>query len=166
MIKEWCDVARYFSPVITLSWRHMIGMPWKTRQCKQRKQSDHLMVIHSYYVSGHGYILISNEIVSIFPVTIRSTFLKIKRCRMIVETLKVTPQWRDFEEWMATNNMTSCPWLSLPLSIVIPKSSYTPDTLVMWSSFSDTSTSFVKQALAEIRRKEREITPYRNLVWN
>ena len=65
---------------------------------------------------------------------------------------------------MARNNVTSCPRLSLPLSIVIPKSSYTPDTLVMLSSFSDTSTSFVKQALAEIRRKEGEITPYRNLV--
>jgi hypothetical protein len=43
----------------------------ETRQCKQRKQSDHLMVIHSCYVSGHGHILISNEIVSIFPATIR-----------------------------------------------------------------------------------------------
>jgi hypothetical protein len=85
---------------------------------------------------------------------------------MIVETLKVTPRWRDFEEWMATNNVTSCPWLSLPLSIVIPKSSYTPDTLVMLSSFSDTSTSFAKQVLAEIRRKEGEMTPYRNLVLN
>ena len=92
VIKEWCDVARY---VFSSNYFVMTSYDWnagKTRQCKQRKQSDHLMVIHSYYVSGHGHILISNEIVSIFPATIRSTFLKIKRCRMIVETLKVTPQ--------------------------------------------------------------------------
>jgi hypothetical protein len=38
--------------------------------------------------------------------------------------------------------------------------------MVMLSSLSDISTSFVKPTLAEIRPKEGEITPYRELVQN
>jgi hypothetical protein len=83
---------------------------------------------------------------------------------MIVATLKVTQQWRDIGEWLATNNVTPCPWLSLPLSIVIPKSLFAPDTLVVLSSFSDTSTSFIKPAMVEIRHKQGEITLYGDLV--
>ena len=49
----------------------------KTFQCKKRNQCDCLMFIHSYYVSRiHGHILIYNDIGSIFPATVRSTFLK------------------------------------------------------------------------------------------
>jgi hypothetical protein len=58
------------------------------------------MFIHSDYVSRiRGHILISNDIVSIFPATLRSIFQKIKHCRTIVITLKVIQQWRDFGEW-------------------------------------------------------------------
>jgi hypothetical protein len=38
--------------------------------------------------------------------------------------------------------------------------------MVMLSSCSDTSKSFVQPTLAEIRPKEGEITPQRNLVQN
>jgi hypothetical protein len=65
----------------------MVGVREKhiNHEYKQRKQTDCLMLIHSYYVSRiHGHILISNDIVSIFPANVRSTFIK-KRCRMIVQ---------------------------------------------------------------------------------
>jgi imidazoleglycerol phosphate synthase glutamine amidotransferase subunit HisH len=69
-----------------LAWHHIIGMWGKAHQCKQRKQSDCLTFIHSYYaLRNHSHILISNYIVSIFPATVRSTFLKKKRYQMIVQ---------------------------------------------------------------------------------
>ena len=91
VIKEWRDVVRDVLCQTTLLWRHITGMREKTHQCKQRKQSDCLMFIHSSYVSWiHGHILISKDIVSIYPATVRSTFLfKKKRCQAIVVTLKV-----------------------------------------------------------------------------
>jgi hypothetical protein len=66
---------------------------------KQPKQSDcsfiHIMYHNSrsYYVSQftvilcitiHGHIIIFNDIVSIFPATVLSTFFKMKRCRTIL----------------------------------------------------------------------------------
>jgi len=46
------------------------------------------MFIQLYYVSHiHGHSIISNDIVSTFPATVRSTFLQKKRCRMIIVTL-------------------------------------------------------------------------------
>jgi hypothetical protein len=42
-------------------------MQYKTHLCKQRKQSDRLMFMHSYYVSRIlGQIIISKDIVLIF----------------------------------------------------------------------------------------------------
>jgi hypothetical protein len=70
-------------------------------QCKQRKQSDYLLFIYSYYVSRmHGYVIISNNI-WIFPVTVQFTFLQKKRC---IEKLKVIKRYRDIDEWTETNN--------------------------------------------------------------
>jgi hypothetical protein len=48
VIKEWCEVARDLLCRITLPWCYI--MRGKTHQCKQRKQSDCLMFIHSYCV--------------------------------------------------------------------------------------------------------------------
>jgi len=87
--KEWCNVAQEFLFRTTLSWCHSIEMRGKTHQCKQRKQSDCLMFIHSYYVSHiHGHIIISKDIFLIFPATVLSIFFQKKCCRMIIVTLK------------------------------------------------------------------------------
>jgi hypothetical protein len=48
VIKEWCDVAQDLLCQTTLSWRHIIGMQGKTHQCKQRKQSNSLILIFSF----------------------------------------------------------------------------------------------------------------------
>jgi len=42
VIKEWRDVARDPPCRTILSWRHIIGMRGKTRQCEQRKQSNRM----------------------------------------------------------------------------------------------------------------------------
>jgi hypothetical protein len=83
VLKEWCDVARDVLCRTTLSWHHIIGMRGKTHLCKQRKHSDCLMFIHSYYVSQITVMLS-------FPRTwfqyFRSTFLQIKKhCWTIVQ---------------------------------------------------------------------------------
>ena len=57
----WCCMRT------TLAKHHSIGVWGKTHQCKQHKQSDWWMFIHSYYVSQiQGHILFSKDIVSIF----------------------------------------------------------------------------------------------------
>jgi len=74
--------SKYFQPndfVMTLYWNAC-----KNTSSMQRKQSDCLMFIHSYYESQiYGHIHISKDIVSIFQATVRSAFLKKKRCQMI-----------------------------------------------------------------------------------
>ena len=61
------SVPNYF---VMMSWYWIAG---GMHQCKQRKQSDCLMFIFSYYVSQiHGHIIISKGIFSIFPATMYS----------------------------------------------------------------------------------------------
>ena len=84
-------------------------------QCKQRKQSDYLLFIYSYYVSRmHGYVIISSNI-WIFPVIVQFTFLQKKRC---IEKLKVIKRYRDIDDWTETNNVTSCTKCVLSQNIV------------------------------------------------
>ena len=79
VIKEWRDAVRDFLCRTTLSRRHSIVMQGGTNQCKQRKQSDCLIFIHSYYVSRiHGHIIISNGIFSMFPATDKIDIFGIK----------------------------------------------------------------------------------------
>jgi hypothetical protein len=42
VIKEWRDVARDLLCRTILSWRHIIGMRGKTRQCEQRLKSNRM----------------------------------------------------------------------------------------------------------------------------
>jgi hypothetical protein len=49
--KEWRDAVQDFLCRTTLSRRHSIVMQGGTNQGKQRKQSDCLIFIHSYYVN-------------------------------------------------------------------------------------------------------------------
>jgi len=69
----------------------------KTHLCKQRKHSDGLIFIHSYYVSRiHGHIIISKEIVSVFPVHISpNKKVLMNDCTV---PLKVIKQQRDIGE--------------------------------------------------------------------
>jgi hypothetical protein len=117
VLKEWCDVARDVLCRTTLSWHHIIGMGGKTHLCKQRKHSDCLMFIHSYYVSQiHCHVIFSKDMVSIFPVHISpNKKALLDDCTV---TLKVIEQQRDIGEWTATNNVTSCTKCSLPQSFV------------------------------------------------
>jgi hypothetical protein len=79
VIKEWRDAVQYFLCRTTLSRRHSIVMQGGTNQGKQRKQSDCLIFIHSYYVSRiHGHIIISNGIFSMFPATDKIDIFGIK----------------------------------------------------------------------------------------
>jgi len=74
------SLPNYF---VMMSYHWNVG---KTHQCKQRKQSYCLMVIHLFDVWRiHGHILISKDIVSIFSAFLRSTFLLKKHCRTIVQ---------------------------------------------------------------------------------
>ena len=108
VIKGWRDVARDLLCRTTLSWRNITGMQGTTHQCKQRKQNDCLKFINSYCISRiHGHILISKDIVSIFPLTVRSTFPKKKmRCRKAVKWSNSIEL--DIGEWTSINNVTSC----------------------------------------------------------
>jgi len=75
--KKWHDAARYLLCRTTLSWHYIIGMRGKRHQCKQHKQSDRLIFIHSYYISQiYGHNLISKDLMSIFPATVHISKIK------------------------------------------------------------------------------------------
>ena len=101
----------------TLSWRHSIGMLGKTHQfqCKQCKQSNCLMFVHSYYVSRiHGHIIIPKGIFSIFPLTVRSTFPKEALLDDYIVALNVIELYVTCHLWMNGNKyVMSCTKCSL-----------------------------------------------------
>ena len=73
------------------------------------------MFIHSYYVLQiHSHILISKDIVSIFPTSLRSMFL-LKKALLdnCTVTLKVIEQQHDICERKVINNVKSCTKCSL-----------------------------------------------------
>jgi hypothetical protein len=83
VILEWCDVAQDLLCRTTLSWCHIIGMRGKTHQCKQRKQRDCLMFIHSYFhFQWHSFKISCSCMV----------YIKKKHCRMIVQWHR---KWSD-----------------------------------------------------------------------
>ena len=67
----------------TLSWHHIFRMRGKTCQCKQRKQRDCLMFIHSYFhFQWHSFKISCSCMV----------YIKKKHCRMIVQWHR---KWSD-----------------------------------------------------------------------
>jgi hypothetical protein len=92
----------------TLSWRHIIGMWDKTDLCNQCKHSDSF--IHSYYVSQiSGHIIISKDIVSIFPVRIspnkKALFSDKESDRIVLNVTLVNERQKIM--WRQTQNAVS-----------------------------------------------------------